>query len=133
MEQFSQASAAAACSGLSAIAHSAAVEMQAKITASAAGNHVLHERLSFLAARLQKFGEHVGQLGHCLADASVVHPRLAGVLGPALIQCAYVVSAVPGGLEQEHKVVDVEAIAHLEAFLAASSRLLVFATQLLTM
>ncbi|KXX76803.1 hypothetical protein MMYC01_205458 [Madurella mycetomatis] len=132
MKHFSQASAAAACSDLVRTAQSAAAKVQAITIASTMADQALQKPLPLLLAGLQKFGEHSGQLGHCVADAAVVHPQLGDVLGPALVDCGNAMSILSDKLESENGELSTEAISRYQGFLSGASRFFVFANQLLT-
>lgn len=141
MERFSQASAATTCSELSHRAHSTAarIMIQDVMDADAAGDSdtARQTRMPVLAARLQQFGQHLDQLGHCVAGASVMHHELHALVGSALAKCQHALGTVSdhvtelgprpaGGLAAG-------ALSCYETFVMAYSRLFVFATQLLTM
>lgn len=133
MKHFSQASAAAACSDLVRAAQSTAAKVQAITIASSMVDQALQRPLSLLIAGLQKFGEHADQLGHCVADASVVHPQLGDALAPAVVDCDNAMSILSDKLEPEQGDISVEAISRYQNFLSRASRFFVLATQLLTM
>jgi hypothetical protein len=133
MEHFSQASAAAACSGLSRSAQSTAAKIQATTAAGAVRDIALQDELSFLSARLQQFRLHADQLGHCVADANVVHRQLGDTLISTLVECQNALGTVSARLEPGSGGLDSNALAHHEAFVAAHSRFFVLGTQLLTM
>ncbi|GAB1309851.1 hypothetical protein MFIFM68171_00061 [Madurella fahalii] len=132
MEHFSQVSAAATCSDLARAAQSTATKVQVMVPASSIGDQVIQKRLSFLIAGLQKFGEQADHLGHCVADASVVHPQLRDILKQALLDCENAMSILSDSLLSEHGELGVDTASRYQAFLAASSRFFVFSTQLLT-
>ncbi|KAK4152689.1 hypothetical protein C8A00DRAFT_16038 [Chaetomidium leptoderma] len=130
---FSQPSAAASCSALSGTAQSTTAKIQELISAGAVAEDTLGRQLSFLSSRVQQFRQHVDQLGHCIADASVVHPQLGDVLKSSLAECQNALGTVSNKLEPGSGGLSADAIACDQTLMAAYLRLFVLATQLLIM
>ena len=135
MDHFSQSSAASACSALSSAAQGTATKIQGLVEVGAVAEDALQKQLSLLAARLRQFRQHVGQLGHCVSDASTVHPQLGDMLKSSLAECQNALESVstklvldtgPGG-------VGADTVTRSEVFVMAYMRLFALGTQLLIM
>jgi hypothetical protein len=133
MYHFSQASAAATCSALSETAQSTAAKIQQVIAAGAVSEDALEQLLSVFSARLQQFRQHLGQLSHCITDASAIHPEMGDVLRAGLDDCQNALSTVSSKLAPGSGGLSIDAIARYETLVKAYLRLFILATQLLTM
>jgi hypothetical protein len=150
MEGFSANAASTICHSLAEQAQTAAAQLVDVITAKRGGvpelpvgpagesnNDVALGKLAVVATRLQQFVQHVDQLGECLLDAKVVSPSLQAGLSQVLPGCQ---KAVAGVVEQLGTVkektstalVDVRLLDGYADVLAAYSRVVIFATQILT-
>ena len=134
MDHFSQSSTAAACSALSSAAQGTATKIQDLVEVGAVAEDALQKQLSLLAARLRQFRQHVGQLGHCVADASTVHPQLGDMLKSSLTECQTALKSVSTKLDLDPGSGGVgDTITRSEVFVMAYMRLFALGTQLLIM
>ncbi|KAL2261939.1 hypothetical protein VTK26DRAFT_2947 [Humicola hyalothermophila] len=132
MNAFSQADAAGTCAVLSQSAESTYTRLDTIMAGAVVGEEAVRSQLRALSASLNQFRHHVDQLGHCLADAPVVHQELGAVLGAALSECQDALAVVSGRLGPGLGGLEVEALSCYKAFLAAQLRFFFFASQLLT-
>ncbi len=135
MDHFSQSSAASVCSALSSTAQGTASRIQELVEAGAVAEDALQKQLSLLAARLRQFRQHVGQLGHCVFDASTVHPQLGDMLTSSLAECQATLETVSTKLDSDPVSggVGADTITRSEVFVMAYMRLFALGTQLLIM
>lgn len=136
MDPFSQPSASATCSALSDKAQLMAAQIQLGFLKIDIQDDV-QRQLFTLSTRLQQLAHHADQLGHCVADAAVVHRPFGDTLALGLAKCQEGLSTVDYSLNSLERGADrplcQELIAGHESFVAAYSRLFILGTQLLIM